>query len=264
MNIRIVSKALDSRYFILFFLFFLLINYAGFSQDNPQRDTLRNLLIITCHPDDWELGMGGTAFLLKDKFHIHIIIASDGERGNSWNTTNEPEPEVAALRVEHSGKSAEIINAKNHFFKIMDGEVYANEDAVNKTIKLLKELDPAIVFLHWPIDKPDHAAAATMALMAIAKTGIMYNREIYFFEVDKLNHFIPEIYVDITPVWDIKKELVHFHERFNDDRFVKMAEESAIYNGHTNHCKYAEGFIPLFPFSNVRYENRIGCSLNDL
>jgi len=146
----------------------------------------------------------------------------------------------------------------------MDGEVYADENAVNKTIQLLKELDPAIVFLHWSIDKPDHAAAATMVLMALSKTGMMYNREVYFFEVDKLNHFNPEIYVDITSVWDIKQELVRFHERFNDDRSEKMAEESGVYNGRTNHCKYAEGFIPLFPFSNVRYDNRIGCSLNGL
>jgi LmbE family N-acetylglucosaminyl deacetylase len=249
---------------IIFFLLFLLINLTGFSTGSPDGDTLRNILIITCHPDDWELGMAGTAFLLKDKFNIHIIIASDGERGNSWNTTNEPEPEVAAERVEDSRKSAEKINAKNYFFKIMDGEIYADEDAVNRTIKLLKELDPAIVFLHWPIDKPDHAAAAAMALMALAKTGMMYDREIYFFEVDKLNHFNPEIYVDITSVWDVKKELVHLHERYHDDTFVKMAEEGAIYNGRTNHCKYAEGFIPLFPFSNVRYEHRIGCSLYGL
>ena len=140
----------------------------------------------------------------------------------------------------------------------------SHPDAVNRTVKLLEEINPSIVFLHWPIDKSDHAAASAMALMALSKTGMIYNREIYFFEVDKLNHFIPEVYLDITSVWDIKKELVHIHERFNDDRFVGMAEESAIYNGHTNHCKYAEGFIPLFPFSNVRFKNRIGCSLIDL
>jgi hypothetical protein len=103
-----------------------------------------------------------------------------------------------------------------------------------------------------------------MALMAFSKTGMMYNREIYFFEVDKLNHFNPEIFIDITSVWDIKQELVRFHERFNDDRFEKMTEESDLYNGRTNHCKYAEGFIPLFPLYNLRYDNRIGCSLNGL
>ncbi len=224
----------------------------------------RNMLIITCHPDDWEIGMAGTAYLLKDQFHIHVVIASDGELGNTWNTTGKPDPEIGALRVEHSGKSAQKIHATNHFLKMKDGGVYADENAVSRLVGLLKDIDPAIIFLHWPIDKPDHAAASTMASMALAKTGMMYNREIYFFEVGNLDHFTPSIYVDITPVWETKRELVKIHERFKDERFQKMAEESALHHGVSNHCKYAEGFIPLFPFANVRDNNRIGCSLMGL
>ena len=243
-----------------FLLLFAILICPVHAQDGQDTDSLRNMLIITCHPDDWELSMAGTAYLLKDKYHIHVIIASDGERGNS----KEPDPEVAALRVGHAMKSGEKINAQNHFFRMMDGEIYADEDAVNRTVKLLEDLDPALIFLHWPIDKPDHVAASTMAMMALSKTGMMYNREIYFFEVGLLNHFAPEVYVDISPVWDVKKELVSIHERFNDDRYQRMAERSSTYHGRTNRCKYAEAFIPLFPFSNVRFRNRIGCSLLDL
>jgi len=248
----------------IFFICILFISYQGFALNCPGNDSLRNILIIACHPDDWEIGMAGTAYLLKDKFNIHIIVASDGERGNTWNTTWEPEPEVAALRAGHANKSAEKINATNHFFKLPDGEIYADEEAVNKTVKLLEEIDPALVFLHWPIDKPDHAAASAMAMMALTKTRMIFDREIYFFEVGLINHFTPEIYVDITSVWNIKEELVHIHERFDDGRFVRLAEQSASHHGRTNRCRYAEGFIPFFPFSNIRYRNRIGCSLIDL
>ncbi|MCK5102880.1 MAG: PIG-L family deacetylase [Cyclobacteriaceae bacterium] len=248
----------------LIFLIILFVNSPGFSIGNPGSDSLRNILIITCHPDDWELSMAGTAYLLKDKYNIHVIIASDGELGNTWNTTGEPDPELAELRAGHSNKSAEKIHATNHFFKLPDGGVYADQDAVKRTTKLLEEIDPELIFLHWPIDKPDHAAASAMALMALSKTGMMYNREIYFFEVGLLNNFSPDVYVDITSVWETKKELVHIHERFNDDRYVRMAEKSAVYHGRTNRCKYAEGFISYFPLSNVRFKNRINCSLLDL
>lgn len=234
------------------------------AQDGRKIDAPKNMLIITCHPDDWELGMAGTAYLLRDKFRIHVVIASDGELGNTWNTTGKPDPALGALRVHHSSKSAEKIQATNHFLKMRDGGVYADEHAVNQVVGLLKDIDPDIIFLHWPIDKPDHAAAAAMATMALAKTGMMYSREVYFFEVGKLEHFTPEIYVDITPVWEVKKEVVRIHERFNDDRFQKMAEESASYNGVANHCKYAEGFMPFFPLSNVRLKNRFGGSLMGL
>jgi len=241
-------------------ILFVILIYPLHAQDHRESDSLRNMLIITCHPDDWELSMAGTAYMLKDKYNIHVIIASDGERGNS----KEPDTAVAALRVGHAMQSAEKIHAQNHFFRMPDGEIYADEDAVNRTVKLLEELDPALIFLHWPIDKPDHAAASAMAMMALSKTGMMYNREIYFFEVGLLNHFTPEVFIDVTPVWDIKMELLKFHERFNDDRYQRMAERSSIYHGRTNRCKHAEGFIPLFPLSNVRYKNRIGCSLLDL
>ncbi len=246
----------------LILLLFIVLAYPVFAQNSTENDSLRNMLIITCHPDDWELSMAGTAYLLKDKYNIHVIIASDGERGNS----KEPDPEVAALRVEHATKSAKKIGAQNHFFKMADGAVFADEEAVAKTVKLLEELDPELIFLHWPIDKSDHAAASAMALMALSKTGMKWNREIYFFEVGQCNHFTPEVYVDITPVWDIKKELVRIHERNKDRPFAmrKIAERSSVYHGRTNSCKYAEGFIPLFPLSNVRYRNRIGCSLLDL
>jgi LmbE family N-acetylglucosaminyl deacetylase len=238
----------------LILIFILFINCTVYAINDPSdKDTMRNILIITGHPDDWEIGMAGTAYLLKDKYSIHVIIASDGELGNSWNTTREPEPEVAALRVEHSGKSAAKINATNYFFKMPDGEMYADKEAVDRTVKLLRDIDPVIIFLHWPIDKPDHAAVSAMAMMALSKTGMIYDREIYF--------FAPGIYVDITSVWDVKKEIVHIHERFNDDTFLKMAEERALYHGSSNHCTYAEGFIPFYPFSNIRFKSRIGCSL---
>jgi LmbE family N-acetylglucosaminyl deacetylase len=145
-----------------------------------------------------------------------------------------------------------------------DGNVFADEEAVKMTIALLKEINPEIVFLHWPIDKPDHAAASAMAMMALSKAGMMYDREIYFFEVGKLDYFISQIYIDITPVWNIKRELVHFHERFNDDRFKEMAEESAVYHGRSNQCKYAEGFIPLHPFSIAKFNQKAKCSLFDI
>ena len=248
----------------LFLFLFTFHTLSGFTQNSTESDSLRNMLIITCHPDDWELSMAGTAYLLKDKYNIHVIIASDGELGNTWNTTGKSDPELAALRRSHSNKSAEKINATNYFFKMKDGGVYANEDAVNRTVNILKDLDPVLIFLHWPMDKTDHAAASAMAIMALSKARMIYNKDIYFFEVGLLNQFDPKVYVDISSVWDIKKELVSIHERFNDDRLVRIAERSAVYHGRKNRSKYAEAFMPYFPLTNVRYKNRIGCSLLDL
>jgi LmbE family N-acetylglucosaminyl deacetylase len=241
----------------LLVLFFLALTLSATGQ-SPKK----NILIITCHPDDWEIGMGGTAYLLRDKYQIHVIINSDGELGNTWNTTGIPDPKMGERRAEDSGKSGAYIHAVNYFFRMPDSRIFATEEAVNKTVAILKSTNPDIVFIHWPIDKPDHAAASAIAMMALSKAGMMYDREVYFFEVGKLNHFDPQVYVDISGVWNIKNEIVGLHERYNDDTFRKMAEEGDIYNGRANHSKYAEGFIPLIPFSNSG--KKLKCSLLDL
>lgn len=246
----------------LLFVFVLMMR-PGYAQDKAQGDKLRNILIITAHPDDVEIGMGGTAYLLKDKYQIHIAIASRGERGLG----SGPDANTAALRTKHAEHSAEILKAKVHFLEKMDGEIYADKDAVEKSVTLLKELDPAIVFLHWPIDKPDHTAASSMALMALSKTGMMHDREIYLFEVGRAsttNGFDAAVYVDITAVWQQKTDLVAIHELHNDGTLGKMAETSAQEHGRMNRCQYAEAFKPLYPFSNNRWNKRIRCTLMDL
>lgn len=264
MEERRTEKKHEYQKVLWIFLFLVVLMMCpGYAQDKPGGDKLRNILIITAHPDDLEIGMGGTAYLLKDKYHIHIAIASRGERGLS----KEPDANTAALRTKHAELSAEILKAKVHFLGKIDGEIYADKDAVDKVVQLLKELDPAIVFLLWPIDKPDHAAASTMALMALAKTGMMHDREIYFFEVGRggtTNRFEPDVYVDITPVWQEKVELVRIHELREGGRLVKMAETCAKNHGPINRCKYAEAFKPIYPFTNNRWNKRIRCTLMDL
>ena len=257
------KKTCGNKVLWMFLFVFLLMPCTGYAQDNAKGDKHRNILIITAHPDDVEIGMGGTAYLLKDKYNIHTAIASRGERGLS----KEPDPNTAALRTKHAELSAEILKAKVHFLEKNDGEIYADKDAVEKIVTLLKELDPAIVFLHWPIDKPDHIAASNMALMALSKTGMMHDREIYFFEVGRgstTNQFDPDVYVDVTAVWQEKVKLVAIHELHNDGTLGKMAETSAQEYGRMNRCQYAEAFKPLYPFSNNRWNKRIRCTLMDL
>jgi len=250
------------------FLFVLLLSSPPvlcrtLAQEKTGDDNPKNILIITAHPDDVEIAMGGTALLLKNKYQIHIAIASRGQRGLS----SEPNANTAALRTKHAEQSAEILKAKVHFLEKMDGEIYADKDAVDKVVTLLKEIDPVIVFLHWPIDKPDHTAASGMALMALSKTGMMHDREIYFFEVGRgstTNGFDPQVYVDVSPVWQQKANMVAIHELHNDGTLGKMAETSDIEHGRMNRCRYAEAFKPLYPFSNNRWNKKLKCSLMDL
>ncbi|MDX2189478.1 MAG: PIG-L deacetylase family protein [Bacteroidota bacterium] len=226
----------------------------------------RNVLIVTAHPDDWEIVMGGTAYLLKDKYQIHVAIASRGERGFS----KEPKSETAAIRTKEAECSAAKIGAKLNFLGKIDGDIYADSDAVKQLVTLMKTLDPAITFVMWPFDKPDHAAASNMAILALNKSGIAYDHEVYLFDGghgSTSNHFIPDIYVNITPVWLNKQEIVNCHAVHNKDSSLsKMVENENKTYGYINRTPYAEGFKPLYPLTNGRWDSnkKIKCTLLDL
>ncbi|GAH72350.1 unnamed protein product, partial [marine sediment metagenome] len=44
---------------------------------------MESVLFVVAHPDDLAYGMGGIAFLLRDKFDLHLVCATKGERGVS-------------------------------------------------------------------------------------------------------------------------------------------------------------------------------------
>jgi len=244
----------------------LLMTVSIYGQTAKKAKAKPNVLIITAHPDDWEYSMGGTAFLMKDKYKIHVAIASRGERGLS----KEPSLNTARIRVNEAECSAKMVNATNHYLDKIDGEIYADRDAVEKLVKLLQELQPEIIFVHWPIDKPDHSAAANMAHIALSNTGMIYDHEIYFFDaghVSTSTQFTPQIYVNITPVYEYKKQLIRCHKCQNTNDFlVKEAEKTDKMYGAVNRTGYAEGFIPEYPFTNGRWDTnkKVKCSLFDL
>ena len=44
-------------------------------------DSRPAIAFVTGHPDDVAFAMGGTAWLLKDKYQLHVFCATRGERG---------------------------------------------------------------------------------------------------------------------------------------------------------------------------------------
>ena len=78
----------------------------------------------------------------------------------------------------------------------------------------------------------------------------------YVHELSRINHFDLDFYVDINSIWNIKEEIVHIHKRFHDDRYVKMAERSAINHGRTNRSRTLKRSNRSFhfPISGLRIE----------
>jgi N-acetylglucosamine malate deacetylase 1 len=241
---------------ILFIIAAGLLSALSFPQAPAVKDTMRNILIVTAHPDDWEDGMGGTALLLKDKYHIHVCIVTKGQRGLS----KEPSEETVKIRAIEAANACKLVNAELHFLDKVDGDALADKTGIDQVVKLLNDLNPVMIFTLWGIEVPDHAAVSNMTRMALYQTGMIHDREVYFFEAGRggqTNQFEPDLYVNITDVKEKKDDLIRCHVCQNkDDGMRKHHEEQARFHGWVARCDYAEPFKTYYPITNIRWDNK--------
>lgn len=106
----------------------------------------KKIVLISPHPDDVEIGMGGTAFLLAKKNKIHHLIATNG--ANSANIFKDKKKLVEARKEE-------AINS-NKYMGIKNIKFFEYDEVKSKSIKLefevktkeyLKRINPDYIFL---------------------------------------------------------------------------------------------------------------------
>lgn len=207
------------------------------------------LMVLFPHPDDESFGLGGTLLRLKDRFRLHLLCLTRGERGLSPGFVNA-EPETARIREQEERSACAILGAEVTFLDRIDGELFADREICQKVADLLRDEHPAAFFSLWPIDShPDHAAASEIARKAMCLAG--YKGEFYMAEEglgSQTTQFDPDIFVDITDVIEKKFELLRCHTCQNKaDGLVKAAEKQSAFRGSQAGCKYAEGFKTILP-----------------
>lgn len=113
------------------------------------------IAVIGAHPDDQELGMGGTIARLASQGHeVTLIDLTDGE----------PTPKGSVeRRCEEATSAARILGAKRLQVGLTNREIAddaASRDLVARTIR---ETRPEILFAPHPEDAhPDHIAASRL------------------------------------------------------------------------------------------------------
>ena len=107
------------------------------------------VLAFGCHPDDVEFQCAGTlALLAKLGYEIHIATMTGGEMGS-------PKLSPQQIREKRQGEcadSAAVIKAHYHYAGGYDIEVDYNPEYRRRAIRVMREVDPAIVFTHAPMD----------------------------------------------------------------------------------------------------------------
>jgi N-acetylglucosamine malate deacetylase 1 len=126
----------------------------------------KTVLSFGAHPDDIEIGCGGTEALLAQKgYAITHVILTSGEAGSDWI----PPREVSTIREKEAIEAAKVIGAYGvEFLRYPDGLTGFTREMKVDIIRIIRRLKPHILFVHERNESSlGHRVASELVLEAI-------------------------------------------------------------------------------------------------
>jgi len=224
------------------------------------------VLAFGCHPDDVEFSCAGTLALLAGKgFEIHIATMTGGEMGS---TTLSPQ-QIREIRLKECADSAAILGGHYHYAGGYDIEVEYSSEFRRSTTRIVREVDPVIVFTHPPMDyMVDHEETSRLVKNAVFMAAVLnYDcgcpatpikdiPHLYYWnafgERDCFGRPLPiNCAVDITSTMETKKKMLASHVSQREwlryisgmDEYILNMVASAERQGELIGAKAAEGFV---------------------
>ena len=205
--------------------------------------TKPRIVFVAAHPDDTE-GFAATAFLLRDKYELHVVALTHGEKG--LGLAGLVDGTTGARRTQEEAEACALLGATPHFLAEIDGDAYASGGSVGLLAEILRALHPVAVFTHWPVDgHRDHAVCGILVLDAWRRLDRRF--ELYYFEVmsgTQTQMFHPSDWVDITTTRDRKYKASYCH--VSQDLKEVMDEwhdPMERFRGIECRCAFAEAFL---------------------
>lgn len=169
----------------------------------------RTVLAIGAHPDDVEIGVGGTLLQHRDRGDKVIVLTlSGGEAGG-----------VAHARAAEATASAARLGATLHLCDFKDREIEDGPATIDAIERVIKRYEPDVVYTHTSKDlHQDHRAVHQASLVAARNvpTVLCYQAP------SSTTAFQPTMYNDIGEWMERKLELI------------------ALFRSQTSKCPYLE------------------------
>ena len=203
-----------------------------------------NILALGAHPDDIEIGCGGTLLKYSRAGHgVYLMVLTEGAQGGS-----------AKVRRTEQLASCRILGVKEVFWGgYEDTEVPVTRQAIRQIEDTVKKIDPSFIFVNYFDDThQDHRHLATCTV-----TATRYTRNVLFYETPTTQNFSPTVYVEIDGFLDAKVRSLEAHEsqvqktHVEGLSIVEVARASAHFRGLQGRVRAAEAFVPLRLFINI-------------
>jgi LmbE family N-acetylglucosaminyl deacetylase len=212
------------------------------------------VLIISAHPDDEALGLGGTIFRhLANNDEIHWLIVTNvfEEKGFSKEKIAEEDGIIEEVAKRIKAKTVHHLD-----YPTMELSTSSLIKLIPEISNIIKKIEPEVIYTMNRSDAhSDHriifdaVAACTKSFRyPYVKKFIMYETlsETEFAPSLFENQFIPNYYVDITEYLDKKIELIKLYPKEIGEhpfpRSMENVKALATYRGAFAGVKYAEAF----------------------
>ncbi len=183
------------------------------------------VVVISAHPDDAEIMAGG---LLAREKGIIVVLTDGSLRGDR------------EVRKKESEDAASILGAELVWMGEKDGYIRVTPEIIDSVREILKDVE--LVVTHSPRDTHrDHRVVREIVLAALRRyprVSLLYGENTH-----KLG-FAPNVYVDISDYWEVKREALLYHRSQikTGSLDIELVELTNRLRGKEVGVKYAEGY----------------------
>jgi len=204
-----------------------------------------NVLAIGAHPDDIEIGCGGTLIKYVRRGHnVSLLIITKGERGGGGET-----------RHAEQVKAAEIVGAKDIFWGgyLDTGLLQKGGEIIQTVENHINIVKPDLIFVHFSDDTHQDHRRVNQSVLSATR----YVKNVLFYEVPTTSNFDPHVFVDISETLEGKIKALEAHQsqvmktNIEDLSIVEIARSVATFRGIQGRVKYAEAFSALRLFMDI-------------
>ena len=197
------------------------------------------VLALGAHPDDIEIGMGGTVSKLVGMgYNVKLVVAT---------LPNFVKTDTKEERKKESTMSAKVMGCKTpEFLDLGPEEITFNRKFVTQINEIVRNCEPDAIFTQWIGDTHQDHQALTKAVIAAARDS----NNVFMYETTipggiSETAFRPQLYVDVTETLDSKRNAL---DCFDSQKircghlWVDAIVGRCSYRGYQMNTKYAEAF----------------------
>jgi len=223
----------------------------------PKIEDRRNVLCILPHPDDGEIGGGGTIAKLKSLgSRVTYLMVTEGGAGIKGKSREE----TAKIRKKEQENAAELLGVDQIIWlNYPDGGRYDINDVRNDLKKNIENIEPDLILTVDPFlpyeTHQDHKICGLAAAQAASNSLNPKALIAFFFTA------YPNQYVSVDDFWEKKMEAIKIHKSQITKEFLLIIQQyfglKANVYGEKIGCNYAENFKVLFPMMLHCFEEAI-------